>query len=153
MPGPLPKDPAIRQRRNKSTSRALLPAEMSPIEEQPRLPRHPGGTKWHKMARAWWADVWASPMRYEFVRGDLPALFRLVLMVDHYWWNAEEGVQALNTAKEIRLMEREFGLTPLSRRRLEWQVATAEEAQDRHAIARSRRAMPVNGNDPREALD
>lgn len=147
MPGPIPKPAGLRQRRNAPRSRALLPAETR-RDVAPRLPTHPTkGEKWHKLARAWWRDVWASPMQAEFLKGDEPALVRLVLLVDTFW-----KTQSLAVAKEIRLMEREFGLTPLSRRRLEWSVAQAEDAKDKHEIKRSKRAVIVNGDDPRVAL-
>ena len=50
------------------------------------------------------------------------------------------------------MLEREFGLTPLSRRRLEWSVSQAEEAKDRHEQRRSKRATIIDG-DPRKVLD
>lgn len=146
MPGPAPKPEALRQRRNRPTTRATLPAETEPREGPPRLPVHPGGKGWHNMARRWWNDVWSSPMQYEFLRGDEPAIFRLVLLVDTFW-----RTQDLAVAREIRLLEREFGLTPLSRRRLEWSVAQAEEAKDKHEQRRIRRSPVVNG-DPRKVL-
>ena len=148
MPGPVPKDPAVRQRRNKSASRAVLAAESMPIVGRPRLPKFPGDGNWHAMSRKWWRDVWSSPMGHEFLRGDLPALFRLVLLVDNFWKFGK-----LEFAKEIRLLEREFGLTPLSRRRLEWTVASTEEAVGRHERNRVRRAQVIDGGDPREVLD
>src|SRR3990172_1134606 len=117
MPGPLPKDPTIRQRTNKTSSRAILPAELTPIEKAPRLANHPDDKNWHAMSRRWWRDVWSSPMHFEYLQGDLPAIFRLVMLVDAFWRTG-----SLEFAKEIRLLEREFGLTPLSRRRLEWSV-------------------------------
>lgn len=147
MPGPAPKPEHLRQRRNKSASKALLPAEAEPIVDKPRLPTCPNGDGWHNMAKRWWADVWSSPMRYEFLGGDLPALFRLVALVDKFWRSG-----SLNYAKEIRLLEREFGLTPLARRRLEWQVAQTEEAKDKHNMRRARRAQVISGDDPREVL-
>lgn len=147
MPGPLPKSSLVRQRRNKPKSQSLLPAEAQPRIRAPRLPKLDDNEQWHDMAKRWWADVWSSPMRYEFLRGDEPALFRLVWLVDKFWKSG-----ALDIAREIRLMEREFGLTPLSRRRLEWSVAQAEEAKDRHEQKRSRRAVIING-DPREVLE
>ena len=146
MPGPMPKDPAIRQRRNKSSSRALLPADSAHLAKRPRLPVSPGADGWHPMAKHWWRYVWDSPMATEFLGGDLPALFRLAVLVDRFWQNG-----SLDIAREIRLLEREFGLTPLSRRRLEWSVAQAEEAKDKHEIKRSRRARIIDG-DPRDAL-
>lgn len=151
MPGPLPKKAELRQRRNKSSSRATLPAESAPIEERPPLPPTKGsdGEGWHFMAKRFWDDVWSSPMRWEFVGGDLPALYRLVSLVDKYW-----KTFSLSIAKEIRLLEREFGLTPLARRRLEWQVAQTEEAKDQREMKRARRARVIdNDGDPREVLD
>lgn len=143
----MPKDPKIRQRRNKSASRALLPAEIAPREKPPRIPAFPMKEgAWHIMARKFWYDVWHSPMRYEFVHGDEPALIRLLYLVHVFW---ETG--KLDIAKEVRMMEREFGLTPLSRRRLEWTVAQAEEARDLHEHKRAKRARIIDV-DPREVL-
>lgn len=151
MPGPTPKPAKLRQRRNKPASQAVLPAESEPrsLSQKPRLPAHPeDGARWHNMARRWWADVWDSPMRYEFLRADEPTLFRLVLLVDIFW-----RTQSLEIAREIRLMEREFGLTPLSRRRLEWQVARSDEATDRRHEERSKRARQIeSAGDPRKVL-
>lgn len=87
-------------------------------------------------------------MSAEFLDGDFGALFRLAFLVDQYWRNGE-----LDVAREIRLMEREFGLTPLARRRLEWQVAQTEDAKDKHNLRRAKRAAVIEGNDPRQVLD
>ena len=148
MPGPLPKSPAIRQRRNKSSTRALLLPETAPILRAPHLPVHPIPEEhWHDMTRRWWRDVWSSPLRQEYIRADLGALFRLAIMVDMFWKTGKLAI-----ATEIRLLEREFGLTPMARRRLEWTVAQAEEAIDRHEHRRARRATIIDG-DPREVLE
>lgn len=147
MPGPLPKDPAVRQRRNKSTTRALLPARDAARLRAPKLPDLAKGKNWHPMAKRFWAAIWSSPMSHEFLRADESALFRLVMLVNRYW---ERG--SLEVAKEIRMLEREFGLTPLSRRRLEWTVAQAEEATDQHQQNRIKRAVVLDA-DPRGVLD
>lgn len=147
MPGPAPKPLELRQRRNKSATRAALRPEEAPIEKAPRLPASSDGEPWHPLARRWWKEVWASPQRYEYMRADLGALFRLIDLVDIYW-----KTRKLAVAKEIRLLEREFGLTPLSRRRLEWQAAASEEAKDKHERRRARQATPISG-DPRGALE
>jgi hypothetical protein len=86
-------------------------------------------------------------MRFEYVRGDVPALIRLLILVNDYFWD-----RGLDVAREIRMMEREFGLTPLSRRRLEWSVAQAEEAKDIHEHKRSKRGLILDG-DAREVLE
>lgn len=149
MPGPPPKNEGMRQRRNKSSSRAQLPAESRPLPDKPRLPNCPNAGGWNSMAQRWWEDVWSSPMASQFSWGDMPALFRLVALVDAFWKSGE-----LEFAREIRLLEREFGLTPLSRRRLEWSVAQAEEATDRLDRRRERQAktIDVQAGDPRGVL-
>ena len=146
MPGPIPKTPNTRQRRNRSASRALLPPEGRPIRRTPSLPENPLG-EWHELTRGWWRDVWGSPQRGEFLRADLGSLFRLAMLVNSFFATGE-----LEYAREVRLLEREFGLTPLSRRRLEWTVAQSEEAVDRHVQRRIKRVRVIDG-DPRQALE
>ncbi len=125
----------------------MLPADAGHRERQPRLPALPEGTDWHPMAVKFWHVIWDSPMSYTFLRADEPALFRLLMLVNMFWLTG-----GLAVAREIRMLEREFGLTPLSRRRLEWTVAQAEEATDRHENRRSRRAVIIEA-DPRGVLD
>ncbi len=147
MPGPLPKNPTLRQRRNRSSTKAMLPAEAGHRKYRPRFPALPKGEMWQPMAVRFWSEVWSSPMSHMFVEADLPALFRLLILVNRFW-----DTGSLTVAKEIRMLEREFGLTPLSRRRLEWTVAQAEEATDRHEQRRSRRAVIIDA-DPRGVLN
>ena len=147
MPGPMPKSLAIRQRRNKAASRATLPADSPRRYQRPELPDLPDGKKWHSMARKFWRLIWSSPMSFEYLRADEPALFRLMYLVNAFWHE-----HSLEVAKEIRLMEREFGLTPLSRRRLEWTIAQTEDAKGKHEQNRIRRAQVVDA-DPRGVLE
>jgi hypothetical protein len=53
-------------------------------------------------------------------------LFRLALLVDDYWQGAPSGRQR-RLAAEIRLQGQLFGLSPIDRRRLQWQVEQVEE--------------------------
>ena len=148
MPGPIPKDAKTRQRRNKQRSHAILPAEYLPRKRAPKLPKHPDGYEaWHDLAIHFWKSIWSSPMHFEWLRGDEPALMRLMILVDTFW-----RTRRLDYAREIRLLEREFGLTPLSRRRLEWQVAQSEGAKDKYERKRIGQAKVIDGDDPREVL-
>lgn len=145
MPSPIPKPAELRQRRNKPKSHATLISDGT--IEKPRLPACPDPEAgWHNMARRFWADVWDSPMHHEFLLGDLPSLFRLAVLVDRFW---KDG--SLSVATEIRLMEREFGLTPLSRRRLEWQVVQTEEGKSKFEEKRLKKVQVIEG-DPRDIL-
>jgi hypothetical protein len=95
------------------------------------------------MTRYWWRDVWASPMATEYLRADEHGLFRLAVLIDLFW---KEPSRAL--AAEIRLQQQAFGLTPLDRRRLEWNIEQVEQAKNR----RSRRALVIDHDDPRSLL-
>jgi hypothetical protein len=161
MPGPTPKDPALRQRRNKTSTRALLCTNELPRLRAPSLPKLTKNRKvkgevvevteeWHPMARRFWEMIWRSPMTTEFLRADEPALLRLVFLVHQFWKGG-----SLAVAAEIRMLEREFGMTPMSRRRLEWAVVSTEEAKDRHEHNRAVRAKKVIDAepDPRGVLD
>jgi hypothetical protein len=154
----MPKDPAVRQRRNKGSTHTILAVESMVRSRAPKLPPLTRTKKvkgqlvviteeWHPMAREFWRSVWASPMRYEYLPADEPALYRLVFMVDQFW---KKGSLAI--AAEIRQLEREFGLTPLSRRRLEWTVVQAEEAKNKHETHRAQSATIIDV-DPRGVLE
>lgn len=140
MPGPAPKNLTIRQRRNKASTRGLLPAEISPRLKAPALPAI---REWQTMTTKWWRDVWASPMASEYLRADEHALFRLAVLIDQFWVEPSRSLAA-----EIRIQQQAFGLTPLDRRRLEWSIEQVEQAKDR----RSRRAITIGTDDPRSLL-
>lgn len=144
MPGPAPKNPIVRQRRNKSASRATLPAELSPRVRAPMLPKH---IEWHEMTRRWWRDVWVSPMAGEYLRADEHGLLRLAILINMFWLEPSPKLAA-----EIRIQQQAYGLTPLDRRRLEWQVEQVEQARDKRERRRVVSAFVVSGDDPRDVL-
>ena len=67
----------------------------------------------------------------------------------HRRWNATGDRAIRELAAEIRQQEVRFGLTPIDRRRLQWEVDN-ESAQERTQMRRQRR-RPVAG-DPRDVL-
>ena len=142
MPGPLPKDPKIRRRTNRSPTRATF--EDDGNARPKRKPDLPKNLEWHSMTRRWWDDLWASPMRDEFLRVDVHGLFRLAVLIDRFW-RGETDLSA-----EIRLQGQLFGLTPIDRRRLQWEVARGEEAEERRT--RRKPAPQVDTDDPRKGL-
>jgi len=146
----MPKALELRQRRNKASTRAMLPPETTPRKRAPSLPDHPEGAEevWHPMAVRWWKEIWHSPMSVEILRADEMALCVLLILVDKYF-----RFPSVQLAAEIRQQQKEFGLTPLNRRRLEWQVAQAEEAKDRYEHKRVRRAVILDAGDPRKSLE
>lgn len=149
---PLPKPPGLRQRRNRESTRAVLPTEAATADaEVPELPALGGRSKWHAMVLRWWESVWKSPMASEYLTADKEALFMLARLHQDFW-TAKDRKSRQQAAAEIRQQGVRFGLSPIDRRRLQWEVEKGEQAADRTATRRQRKAPPAAGADPREVL-
>jgi len=105
--------------------------------EQPRV--------WHPLTITWWRDVWRSPVHGEFARVDLHRLYLLADLVDRYW-----RAPSIALATEIRLQEARFGLDPMARRSLQWEIPAVEPKQ-RGAMARQAEELSPE-LDPRRVL-
>lgn len=144
MKGRIPKDSSVRQRRNKTAGSAKFTDEAKKRRRAPRLPGRQDDKQWHPLTRAWWRDLWHSPMADEFLRSDHHALFRLALLIDSFWLEPTKDL-----ASEIRLEQQAFGLTPLDRRRLEW---TVERLDAEKPPKRAMQRPPADAADPRALL-
>lgn len=89
----------------------------------PSLFKREAGAAWHRMTRAWWRDVWHSPMASQYVQADIHGLYRLAVLIDQFWSDPTKELAA-----EIRLQQQAFGLSPIDRRRLEWSIEEVEGA-------------------------
>lgn len=107
----------------------------------PEIP-NPDARVWHALTLEWWSRVWASPMASQYVESDIVGLGRLAVIVDEF--NVHPDVKTLG---EIRLQEARFGLSPLDRTRLQWEIAKTDEIE-------RKRAKPEKSlrTDPRIAL-
>ena len=143
MPGPLPKPLETRRRRNRSSTAARFTDDGSARpKRRPELPR---SMPWHTLTKSWWRDVWTSPMAPEYLKVDVHGLYRLAMLVNRFWITGGDK----ELAAEIRLQGQLFGLTPIDRRRLQWEVARAEEAEEQ----RKRRKPPTTPvADPRSII-
>jgi hypothetical protein len=117
MSGPPPKSAAQRRRRNRAPAPVKLRAK--PERKTPTLP---GATHYSKATRAWWATVWASPMAAVWLDADVPALVRLAGLNELL----EQGEATAMVLAEIRQLEDRFGLSPMARRRLQWELEQVE---------------------------
>lgn len=142
------KDPSARARANKAATRATLVRQSD--AEVPDLPDREAG--WHELTRAWWADVWSSPMSSEWDESDVHNVLIAAAVYDDMW-RAETAKERKDAAAEYRLQRVDLGLSPYSRRRLEWTIETAEESKDRGRQRRARQTVTAPpGDDPRAAL-
>ena len=110
-------------RRNKVASAASLPTEDLARKRRRRAPKLPtlvvGQERpWHPLTLAFWREVWRSPMAGQFLAADVHGLYVLALLVDEFWLAPTKEM-----ASEIRQQRMCFGLTPLDRRRLAWQIS------------------------------
>jgi hypothetical protein len=115
MAGRIPKPKEQRTRTNK-TMGATLARDSSGI-----APVLPGIDELSSYARDYWEIIWNSPMGTVYLDADIPALVRLTELV-HVWHLLKDNTVLM----EIRQLEDRFGLSPLSRRRLEWEISKAD---------------------------
>ncbi len=165
--GPPPKPAATRARKNRVTTAAVLHAPapedvmVPPLPDRPQDWHHPllnrPPLEWHPLTRAWWADLWASPMAAEYDATDVHGLRQLAVLVDDFW-RAETPRDRQAASAEIRLQGLRFGLSPIDRRRLQWDIERSEEAQARGRRRQAARppqedpAGPTPAKDPRSIL-
>lgn len=138
--GPAPKPAHLRQRTNQKAGSAML--EMPASSKVPVIP-NPDGRTWHPLTVQGWKHAWGSPMASQWLKTDEDALGRLALLWDAFYQKPNATILA-----EIRLQEQRFGLSPLDRSRLQWEVSRAEEAEQK----RPKPALRRTGTDPRNGL-
>lgn len=161
------KDPATRQRTNKASTRAVLPAEIN--HDVPPLPAahqwigsidegSDGKVDWSPVVYEWWETIWSSPMSNEFHESDIPQLYLAAFylqQVTNPWLKVTERLAA---GKQHEAMVKNFGLNPMSRRSLQWEIEKVSEAQDRSAHRRPPKDVPQEPTsphrpDPRQEID
>src|SRR5688572_31061384 len=120
--GPPPKPAHLRQRTNKKAGAGTISAPDKP--EIPVIP-NPDGRTWHKLTKEAWQHAWSSPMASQWLGTDIDALGRLALLWDELYKSPSDS----KVMAEIRLQEQRFGLSPLDRSRLQWEVSRADDAE------------------------
>lgn len=70
-------------------------------------------------------------MAPEYDDSDIHGLYLLADLIDCYWAaDHAKGMTKKELAAEIRLQRACFGLTPIDRRRLQWEIERADQAAD-----------------------
>ena len=140
--GPPPKPAAARRRRNVAPGATTLRA----IDGRKRIPKLPFEVT--EPTAAWWKAIWTSPMAPEWDSSDIHGLHLLARLVDEAW--KADSLSALKEAMtEIRLQSQRFGLSPLDRRRLQWEIDRGDEAEAK-TRARKTATTPARARkDPR----
>ncbi len=141
--GPAPKPASQRRRKNAAPQTTTL--RVVEVGDAPSVP-----FEVHPLTSAWWRDVWSSPMAAEWDESDKHGLFMLARLVDAFW-TAESPTQAKDLAGEIRLQSQRFGLSPVDRQRLRWEIERGDEAEKKTQRRRAAAGPKAVRKDPRSA--
>lgn len=148
MPNHL-KDPSVRARANKASTRATLSADHEVV-----APELPQGISWHSLTEMWWAGLWSSPMAPEYADMDIHGLFRVAMLMNDFWL-ADTAKGRAEIQVRLEKADADFGTNPLARRRLEWQIETTEDSkakgQKRRGVERPDPAPASDDDDPRKS--
>jgi DNA-directed RNA polymerase sigma subunit (sigma70/sigma32) len=124
---PTPKPPGQRRRRNIGQSQWK---ELPPEGRKGAAPPLPEDEEWLDSTFGWWKRIWASPMATIWVDADIEPLTRLARLKDDFDRGDRNGLTA------IQNLEDRFGLSPKSRRQLQWEIKQGEAQQARRPSGR-----------------
>ncbi|ATS93084.1 hypothetical protein SEA_PATIO_2 [Gordonia phage Patio] len=161
MPGPAPKPLGTTQRKKAGTSKAVLSTvvdhdipTLPPAEEWLRtseelvvaamadVPPDELAHDWPEPVKRWWNDIWSSPMSNEFVHSDIHGLYLACFYMAQVLNPALKMSDRISASKAYETQVRNFGLNPMSRRTLQWEIERSEEAK---AKGEARRKREANG--------
>ena len=111
--GPAPKPAATRVRRNRPSGARTF--ELASGSDVPSLP-----DRYDQRTRNWWEAVKSSPMAEEYTASDWQGLLAVAALLELWWITADPKALA-----EWRVQCREYGLTPIARRSLAWEIRPA----------------------------
>ncbi|MEK9810476.1 MAG: hypothetical protein VW362_08510 [Candidatus Nanopelagicales bacterium] len=133
--GPPPKHPDQKRRRNARPALTQLPAE----GRKGRAPKWPLALPPNAVEEALWASLWRTPQAVLWERTHAT---REVAM--YAVWSAKAEAGDLDAGKESRMLADRLGLTPLALRRLECEVAPADEKPQQRSGSNVRRLRAVD---------
>ena len=137
MPGPPPKHPAQRRRRNNKPDLLALPAE----GRKGRAPKWPLPEQSKAEAKVW-VEMWHTPQAAAWER---LGWNRTVARYVRFLVEAEKPESSVALLSEVRQLEDRLGLTPMSMLRLRWEVKADEVAEKREEfLAPVRRIRAVD---------
>lgn len=117
MPGPPPKHSAQRRRRNAAP-------EVTKIDASARVAAPPMPPGLDDRAAEWWAELWAEPIASVWEKCDHGAIARLCR-----YRSLDERDEATSTQiSQMTIIEDRLGLTPMARRRLQYEFDKAAGA-------------------------
>lgn len=118
-PGPAPKDPEQRRRRNADPmADVAVEIEDADRPDRPEMPLHPGHPLevWHDETVAFWDVVSASPQTKVWTTTDWRYLHETMIVHDR-WMKAESETGWVNLERAVRSRQAVLGMTDSDRRK------------------------------------
>lgn len=144
--GPAPKPAHLRARTNKKAGARTLEAPETPRADMPEIP-NPDARVWHPLTLVAWREWWESEMAGQWLQTDITGLGMLAILYDQFF-----KAPHVDYVKEIRLQRQSFGLSPLDRSRLQWEVSRSDEAARKQERAQTPSLRRTGTGDPRKIL-
>ena len=133
---------ASHRHRPKPGGATLYAVDPETVEVPPLPPRR----IWQAETEEWWLSIHHSPMATEFADADLFHLYHLAELMDDFAL-AESVKERIELSKEIRIKGQAFGLTPLDRSRLSWEIEKGDQAETQTRARRNRQIVTVEEED------
>jgi hypothetical protein len=151
------KDPAVRQRRNKATTAAELPAPESPelvrVKTPPLTSQILGLRSAVKpQVQRWWRTIWREPMAARWLASDIEVLYNCAQIRQQIALAIADGKSVVSLMAELRQQEGRVGLDVLSRRRLDWRIGGPAQAPAAAQEQPSEQDDETDTEDPRRRL-
>ena len=138
--GPLP-NPNRRRRNAPTIPTTSLPAG----GRKGRAPKVPAGYELRDAGAAWWRWAWSLPQAVAWDDGSHYALARRAQLEDTLGAVAVDDARSrLSLLKEMRELDRRFGLDPKAMAELRWTIV-AEEPSEKKPAAPARRHLRAVG--------
>ena len=146
MPGPKPKDPELRARRNKASTHDVLDPNERVAKVPPLTKDILGVEHIRPQVHRWWRVVWRSPMAPRWLEADVEVLYLIATLRNKF-----VGDPTPTLASEIRQQEARLGLDVMARRRADWRIENSR-VERAEAPAVSAPDVPEDEEDPRKLL-
>ncbi len=124
---PLPKPPGQTRRRNLDQPTWTTLTTNDVPEDVPPFP----GRKPSVAALAFWVAIWTSPIAGMLIEPDHFGVARLCRLHS----KAEQGKAGVGELGELRQLEQLYGISPMARRKLQWEVERASGPGSAHEQA------------------
>lgn len=140
MPGPVPKEPGTRARRNKASTHDVLNLDDAKGLKAPPLTAGDIGLekgRVHPLVQRWWRTIWKEPMAPRWLKSDIEGLYLVARLRHDFWTNGATPT----LASEIRQQERRWGLDIPSRRAYDWRIENSRSAASEAPAAATEAAV------------